>query len=72
MASDLNLNDILMQIAQLDKKAQLILFEKIAILIHKNKEDNKPIKLSSISGIGSTLCSNINIDDYLYQERQWY
>ncbi len=55
----------------LDKEEQLTLLERIALLIRKTKDRNQLTKLSDISGIGSSVWSNTNIDEYLERERQW-
>lgn len=67
----LNINDIISQVKQLDKEEQLTLLERIALLIRKTKDKNQYARLSDISGIGSSLWSNISIDEYIDQERQW-
>lgn len=72
MNTDLNVNDILLQVKRLDKEAQLSLLEKLALLIRKSESKEKKIKLSSISGVGSSLWSKTDIDEYVDQERQWY
>ncbi|AYL97444.1 hypothetical protein [Mucilaginibacter celer] len=71
MNSDLNINSILHQFERLDKQAQQNLFEKLALMIHKPEQKKSKVKLSSISGLGSSLWSKIDIDDYVDQERQW-
>jgi len=71
MNTDLNVNDILLQVKRLDKEAQLSLLEKLALLIRKSESKEKKIKLSSISGVGSSLWSKTDIDEYVDQERQW-
>lgn len=70
MNADLNINTILTQVKQLDRTDQLSLLGKLALLIRKSDTGNK-VKLSSISGIGSSLWSRTNIDEYIEQERQW-
>ena len=72
MNSDLNVNDILLQVKRLDKEDQISLLEKLALLISKSERKEIKTKLSSISGVGSSLWSNTNIDEYVDQERQWY
>jgi len=42
MAVTLNINDILLQIKQLDKDAQLTLLEKIVRLLQKPETDSNP------------------------------
>ena len=71
MNADLNINTILKQAKQLDKADQLSLLEKLALLIRKSDANKSDVKLSSISGIGSSLWSKTGIDEYIEQERQW-
>jgi hypothetical protein len=71
MPSALNMNDILSQVKRLNKEDQLTLLEKIALLIRKAKGEGEAPKLSSITGIGSSVWSGINIDEYIDGERQW-
>ncbi|QEC75869.1 hypothetical protein [Mucilaginibacter ginsenosidivorax] len=71
MNADLNINEILLQVERLDKEDQLSLLEKLALMIRKSERKQKQTKLSSLSGIGSSLWSNLDIDEYVDQERQW-
>jgi len=71
MNSDLNVNDILLQVKRLDKEDQISLLEKLALLISKSERKEIKTKLSSISGVGSSLWSHTDIDEYVDQERQW-
>jgi len=45
--------------------------EKLAALLRKEDTINKPIKLSAISGIGSKIWKQTNIQEYIEQERRW-
>jgi hypothetical protein len=65
------LNDILLQVKRLNKEDQLNLLEKLALLIRKSEHKENKTKLTSISGVGSSLWSNTGIDGYIDQERQW-
>ncbi len=69
--ADLNINTILTQVKQLDRADQLSLLKKLALLIRKSDTVGNETKLSAISGIGSSLWSKTNIDEYIEQERQW-
>ena len=71
MPTALNINDILSQVKRLDKEDQLTLLKKITLLIKRTKNKNESVKLSSISGIGSSVWSSTNIDEYVDGERQW-
>ncbi|MFS2189316.1 hypothetical protein ACCC92_21740 [Mucilaginibacter sp. Mucisp84] len=71
MNTDLNINEILLQVERLDKQAQQSLFEKLALMIRKPEQKKGKIRLSSISGLGASLWSKTDIDAYIDQERQW-
>jgi hypothetical protein len=71
MSMNANVNDILLQVKRLDKEDQLNLLENLALLVRKSKRKENKTKLTSISGVGSSLWSNIDIDGYVDQERQW-
>ena len=71
MAATLNVHDILSKMKELDKQEQLTLLEKLVALIRKNNETGSAPKLSKISGIGSKIWRNVDIDEYIDQERQW-
>lgn len=67
----MNADLTLTQFKQLDKADQLSLLGKLALLICKTDTTSSKVKPSSISGIGSSLWSKTNIDEYIEQERQW-
>jgi hypothetical protein len=71
MSAILNVQDILTQIKRLDKSEQFSLLERLVSLVRKSDEPSNAIKLSSISGLGSEVWQNTNIDQYIEQERQW-
>ena len=70
MNAELKLNEILSQIKKLDKPDQATLLKEIAAMIQKGST-NPPAKLSKISGLGSSLWRDVNIDEYVDSERQW-
>lgn len=72
MAATLNINNILSQVAKLDKEDQLSLLQRIVPLLKRSaKTAGSPLPLSSISGIGSEIWKDINIDNYIDHERRW-
>lgn len=71
MNADLNIHEILRQVERLEKEDQLSLLEKLALMIRKSEHKEKQTKLSSISGVGSSIWSKTNIDEYVDQERHW-
>jgi len=71
MSASLNIYDILSKVKMLDNEEQLILLEQIVALIKKKDAQSTPTKLSIISGLGSKVWSQTNIDEYIDQERQW-
>ena len=71
MSVSLTIQSILSKVKELDKEEQLTLLEKLVAVIRKNEATTTPTKLSNISGIGSEIWREINIDDHIDQERQW-
>ncbi len=71
MPTALNLHDILSTIQKLDKEQQFTLLERLVAMIRKEDTQNKPAKLSKISGIGSKVWQSTNIDEYVEAERKW-
>jgi hypothetical protein len=71
MNNDSRINYILLQIEHLDQSSKQIPFEKLELLISKPSPRKTNVKLSAISGLGASIWSNINIDNYVAGERQW-
>jgi hypothetical protein len=71
MDAELKLNKILLQVQKLNKFEQVALLKKISSLLNGNKQSQKPVRLIEISGLGSSLWHNIDIDKYVDEERQW-
>ena len=71
MPSSINLQDLLSKVKELDKAEQFTLLERLVALIRKQEKITPPTKLSKISGIGSKVWKNANIDEYIDVERQW-
>lgn len=71
MTGAMEINKILLQIKQLDKEEQLSLLEKIVFLLRQKKDEMVPVALSSITGIGSDIWANLDIDKYIENEREW-
>jgi hypothetical protein len=73
MAASLNLNDILSQVKQLDKEDQLTLLQRMAALLKRGEAKKAaPVRLTSLSGLGSEIWRGAeSIDQYLEEERQW-
>jgi hypothetical protein len=71
MPTALNVNDILLQVKRLNTEDQLTLLERLVMQIKKAKSKKKSTSLSSISGVGSSVWSGTNIDNYIDGERQW-
>lgn len=71
MSATLNIHDILSKVKELDKNEQFTLLERLVAIIRKNDISEAPTKLSKISGIGSNIWKETDIDEYIDQERQW-
>jgi hypothetical protein len=66
-----SIGSILSQIKQLNHSDRINILEKVVSLIKKESVDAKRVKLSSISGIGSEIWTETDIDKYIENERQW-
>jgi hypothetical protein len=71
MDAELKLNKILGQVQKLSKFEQAALLRKISSLINGNEQPPKPVRLIEISGLGSSLWHDVDINKYVDEERQW-
>jgi hypothetical protein len=71
MDAELKLNKILVQVQKLSKLEQTALLKKISSLINGNEQPSKQVRLIEISGLGSSLWRDVDIDKYVDEERQW-
>lgn len=71
MDAELKLNKILTQVQKLNKFEQAALLKRISSLLNGNKQPLKPPRLIEISGLGSSLWHDVDINKYLDEERQW-
>jgi hypothetical protein len=70
MDAELNLNQILSQVKKLNKLDQIALVKRLTSMLQEDKS-NRPAKISELSGLGSAIWHNVNIDEYVDGERQW-
>ncbi len=68
---ELTVDNIFSQIKKLKQSDQVSLSQKIASLLKGEKKKSESVKLTDISGLGSHIWTNLNIDDYIEKERQW-
>ncbi|WP_181305574.1 hypothetical protein [Rufibacter sp. XAAS-G3-1] len=66
-----SIGSILSQIKQLNHSDRINILEKVVSLIKKESVDKKRVSLSSISGLGSEIWTETDIDKYIENERQW-
>ncbi|HEX8460020.1 MAG TPA: hypothetical protein VF623_01265 [Segetibacter sp.] len=72
MATSLDLNNILTQVKKLNVEDQSNLLQQLMILPKKSKvKMTNSKKLSSISGLGKEIWSNVDIDSLIETEREW-
>jgi hypothetical protein len=71
MDAELKLNKILAQVQKLNKFEQAALLKRISSLLNGNKQPPKPPSLIEISGLGSSLWHDVDINKYVDEERQW-
>ena len=70
MNAELSLKEILSQVKKLNKPEKVTLLKKITLMLTREEKTDKSAKLSEISGLGSSLWNNVNIDQYLEAERR--
>jgi hypothetical protein len=68
-----NIDNIILEAEKLDKKDQINLLKKLLELVKKTEVLNKStsVSLTSLSGLGSDIWINTDIDSYIENERQW-
>lgn len=72
MGTSENVKDILSKVKSLNKEEQLSLLERLVLLVKKTERTSTSIlKLTSLGGLGSELWKNIDVDEYLNEERKW-
>ena len=71
MNAELSLKEILSQVKKLNKPEKVTLLKKITLMLTREEKTDKSAKLSEISGLGSSLWRDVNIDRYVDNERQW-
>ena len=71
MPETIDIHELMSIIRNLDKEDQFSLLEGLVAIVRKNDELEKMPKLSTISGLGSEIWKNTDIENYIYQERQW-
>lgn len=72
MAASLDINNIVSQVKKLDKEAQITLLQRIVLLLKRTElTKSVPVHLTSISGLGSDIWKDTDIDNYIDSERQW-
>lgn len=71
MNAEVSLKKILSQVQKLNKVEQVTLLRKITSMLQDKDGTSGSVKLSEISGVGSFLWHDVDIDKYVYEERQW-
>lgn len=73
MATVSQIDKILSQISKLDYESRLYLMQKLLRQIRKDREKHSsPVHhLIELESLGSEIWKDINIDEYVQQERQW-
>lgn len=71
MSNSLKIDNILSQINKLDSQARLRLYRKFSKLLKKEKSQNKAIHLTEFSELDNSIWKNINVDDFIKNERKW-
>jgi len=67
----ISIGNIVSQIKKLDHSEKINILEKVVSLIKNESVERERINLSSISGLGSEIWQETDIDRYVENERQW-
>lgn len=75
MDNSIEIENILLRIKNLDYKAGLYVMESLAKHLKKKKTEinssSSSHLLTELSGLGSEIWKNVDIDQYIRNERQW-
>ncbi len=73
MAETVRVESILSQISKLDYEARLYLIERLVKELRKNKKGTQQYshKLTELNSLGSEIWKDIDIAQYVQQERQY-
>ena len=68
-----NIDNIIFEVKKLDKKDQINLLKRLLELVKKTEVPDKGalVNLTSLSGLGSDIWKNTDIDSYIENERRW-
>ncbi|MGM0619885.1 MAG: hypothetical protein ACQETJ_02485 [Bacteroidota bacterium] len=72
MDVSIKIDQIVKQVSSLDYNSKIQVAEKIISLLKApEKKDNQPNKLTDLKGLGTEVWENIDVNDYLQNERSW-
>jgi hypothetical protein len=72
MNAELKMDKIFSQVQKLNKAQQTSLLKKLTHLLKADKLTvGKPVTLTDLSGLGSDIWRDTDIDKYVDDERQW-
>ena len=73
MDKSIVIENIIEQVKKLDNEARIYLMERLSrILKRSTVEKNQELtRLTDLNSLGSEIWENINIDQYVHEERQW-
>lgn len=67
----ISIADIISQIKRLNHSEKINILEEVVSLIKKESIAEERIPLSSLNGLGSEIWKDIDIDEYIANERLW-
>lgn len=73
MDKALQIENILSQIKKLDNETRLYLMERLARLVRQQNKKNTTgtPHLTDLKNLGAEIWKDVDIDEYIQQERQW-
>lgn len=74
MQTTYNINTLIYEISKLDTGKKFAIVESILKMIKHNESKNnqiQPPRLDMLKGLGAEIWKDINIIQYIHNERQW-
>lgn len=73
MERSVRVQNLLSQISELDYQSRLYLVERLIKQLRKKEEEVKftSRRVTELNSLGSEIWKNVDVDQYVEQERQW-
>ncbi|OQX79880.1 MAG: hypothetical protein B6D64_04140 [Bacteroidetes bacterium 4484_276] len=71
METTLRINELIDQISPLNDQSKILLISMIKKMIDRKQVEKKRHLITDLSGLGSGIWKNVNVDSFIENERQW-